>query len=79
MTTREQAFEYVARAGAENARNSVHYRTAIAHCHCGDCFCCFVVEAVRVADGQRMMQDQIDDMRPEEFAAFRAVNGMGED
>ena len=29
--------------------------------------------------GQRMMQEQIDRMGPEEFVAFRQINGMGED
>lgn len=49
LTIREQADEYVKRAGIKEARNSNHYRTA-SICHCGTCFCCEVVKAVARAN-----------------------------
>ena len=50
-TTKNQAVEYVARVGVNVARNSIHYRTA-GICHCGTCFCCEVVKAVKGAEKQ---------------------------
>jgi hypothetical protein len=49
-SNKENAEEYVKRVGAEEARNSNHYRTA-SICHCGTCFCCEVVKAVSAAKG----------------------------
>ena len=54
LTIREQAEEYVNRVGAVVARNSNHYRTA-GICHCGTCFCCEVVKAVKRAEARKVV------------------------
>lgn len=41
-TSQEQAREYVASVGVAEAKKSNHYLTAVRHCTCGDCFCCYV-------------------------------------
>lgn len=40
--TRQQASDYVKRVGTNEAKKSNHYLTAIRHCKCGECFCCYV-------------------------------------
>lgn len=42
MSIQEQAKQYVARVGIDEARHSNHYLTALRHCRCGACFCCAV-------------------------------------
>ena len=51
LTVKQQAEEYIKRVGTKAARRSVHYATA-SICHCGTCFCCEVVKAVKSAKGK---------------------------
>ena len=42
------AAKYVAEVGIDEAKRSTHYMTATI-CHCGTCFCCEVLNAVKKA------------------------------